>query len=63
MTLESWKSSLETGCFFVEKNVDKLWISLSMVHTKATALPLQSKMIVLPDRRDTSKNILKNDIL
>ena len=47
----------------VDNPVDKLWISLSMVHTKATALPLQSKMIVLPDRRDTSKNILKNDIL
>ena len=28
MTLESWKSSLETGCFFVEKNVDKLWTSM-----------------------------------
>ena len=47
----------------VDNPVDKLWISMSMVNTKATALPLQTKIIVLPEPRDTSKNILKNDIL
>lgn len=28
MMSESRESSLETGCFFVEKNVDKLWTSM-----------------------------------
>lgn len=28
MISESKESSLETGCFFVVKNVDKLWTSM-----------------------------------
>ena len=28
MMSESRESSLETGCFFVGKNVDKLWTSM-----------------------------------